>query len=134
MEQRVSLLVDPKGKSGVVPVLISDILYLSYISKIRKVAFYTADATYYIMGSKEQWTEVLNNSGGNFLDVDRHNSVNISKVKRTDAKPYFAYFEKFRRIKELKCSMSARGYNDLKKEQSVVIVENSIKKLVPEFR
>lgn len=132
MEQRITLLVDPKGKSGVVPVLITDILFLSYMSKYRKVAFYTADATYYFMGSKEHWTEVLNNSGGNFLDVDRHNSVNISKVKRIEANPYYAYFEKFRRIKELKCSMSARGYNDLLKELSVF--EERQHKLVPVYQ
>lgn len=130
--EKVTLLVDPKGKMGVVPVPITDILYLSYISKLRKVAFYTADATYYFMGSKEHWTEVLNNSGGNFLDVDRHNSVNIAKVKRTDVKPYYAYFEKFRRVKELKCSMSARGYNDLLQELSTCTEKQH--KLVPIFQ
>lgn len=130
--EEVMLLVDHKGKNGVVPVKVTDILYLSYIKTYRKVAFYTADATYYFMGSKEHWTEVLNNSGGNFMDVDRHNSVNVRKVRRTETKPYYAYFEKFRRVNELRCSMSARGYNDLEKELSAVPEQQH--KLVPIFQ
>ncbi|CAI6024017.1 hypothetical protein PAECIP112173_00365 [Paenibacillus sp. JJ-100] len=130
--EHITLLVDHKGKNGVTPVKIADILYLSYIKAYRKVAFYTADATYYFMGSKEHWTEVLNNSGGNFLDVDRHNSVNVSKVKRTETMPYYACFEKFRTVKELKCSMSARGYNDLVKRLSSRIEQP--KKVVPIFQ
>ncbi|UPK45914.1 LytTR family transcriptional regulator DNA-binding domain-containing protein [Paenibacillus pabuli] len=130
--EKVTLLVDPKGKMGVVPVLITDILYLSYISKLRKVAFYTADATYYFMGSKEHWTEVLNNSGARFVDVDRNSSVNVEKVRRTEETPYYAYFEKFRRVKELRCSMSARGYNDLLQELSTGTEKQH--KLVPIFQ
>ncbi|KAA8750074.1 hypothetical protein [Paenibacillus sp. UASWS1643] len=125
----VSLLADHKGKTDVIQVKIADILYLSYIKTYRKVAFYTSDATYYFVGSKEHWTEVMNNSGGNFMDVDRHNSVNVMKVRRTETKPYYAYFEKFRRINELRCSMSARGYTDLEKELSVATKQQQ--KLVP---
>ncbi|MCF7753394.1 LytTR family transcriptional regulator DNA-binding domain-containing protein [Paenibacillus xylanexedens] len=130
--EEVMLLVDHKGKNGVVPVKVTDILYLSYIKAYRKVAFYTNDATYYFMGSKEHWTEVLNNSGGNFMDVDRHNSVNIMKVRRTETKPYYAYFEKFRTVNELRCSMSARGYNELLEELSVGIKQHH--KLVPSYQ
>ncbi|MEK4273151.1 LytTR family transcriptional regulator DNA-binding domain-containing protein [Paenibacillus sp. FSL R7-0026] len=125
----VALLADHKGKTDVIHVKITDILYLSYIKTYRKVAFYTADATYYFVGSKEHWTEVLNNSGVKFMDVDRHNSVNVMKVRRTETKPYYAYFEKFRRVNELRCSMSARGYSELLEELSVGIEQKQ--KLVP---
>ncbi|MEN1985236.1 hypothetical protein [Paenibacillus hubeiensis] len=113
--EHITLLVDHKGKKGVAPVKIADILYLSYIRAYRKVAFYTADATYYFTGSKEYWTDVLNNSGGRFVDVDRNSSVNVARVLRTSETPYYAYFERFRRVGEIKCSMSVRGFNDLQK-------------------
>ncbi|SLK21711.1 MULTISPECIES: hypothetical protein [unclassified Paenibacillus] len=116
----ISLLVDPKGKNGVTAVKITDILYLSYISGYRKVAFYTADATYYFTGSKEYWTDVLNNSGARFVGVDRKSSVNAEKVIRTEEEPHYAYFEKFRRIGEKRCWLSKRGHDDLIKEMSVI--------------
>lgn len=132
MEQRITLLVDPKGKKGVVPVRITDILYLSFVRTYRKVAFYTADATYYFTGSKEHWTDVLNNSGGNFLDIDRLSSVNVEKVMRTSVDPYYAYFEKFRRIGEMRCWMSKRGYLDLQEELSLTVQKQH--KLVPIYQ
>lgn len=128
MEQ-VTLTIDPHGDTGLVLVPINDILYISYVRKYNKVAFYTGRGTYYGAGTKEYWTHVFNNSGATFRDVDRNNSVNVERISRIDTFRYVAYFERFRRIGELKCTMSESKYNRLVKEFPV-----SDGKLVPTFQ
>lgn len=106
--KELSVTRDPDGNSGVVPVLIRDILYLKYSKKINRVIIHTAARDFYVIGTKEYWTKVLNDSGYVFRDVDRSNSVNVDKIKRIDTTFLVSYFED-----GTSCTMSVKKFNEL---------------------
>lgn len=109
--KELSVTRDHHGNSGVVPVLIRDILYLEFSKKLNRVIVHTAGASYYIIGTKDYWTNVINSSGYVFRDVDRSYSVNVEKIKWIDKTFLVAHFGD-----GTSCTMSVKKFNQLIEE------------------
>ncbi|TCN00880.1 hypothetical protein EV294_101330 [Paenibacillus sp. BK033] len=109
----VTLTGDIDGKTGLIPTNISDVDYLEYSRKLKRVMFHIGNKVLYAAGTFEYWVDLIRNSGyTNFMIVDRNNAVNLNNIKLLDPvfkKAYFEY-EISDRVNG-GCSMSWDKYN-----------------------
>ncbi|ACT00246.1 hypothetical protein [Paenibacillus sp. JDR-2] len=90
----VTLTGDIAGTTGLIPTKISDVDYLEYNRKLKRVIFHIGNKTYFAAGDFLYWVDLIRNSGyTNFMIVDRNNAVNLNNIKVLDPVFKKAYFE-----------------------------------------
>ncbi|WP_308635002.1 LytTR family transcriptional regulator DNA-binding domain-containing protein [Paenibacillus silvisoli] len=119
MQRRCEYLAvsrDIDGKSGLVSVLISDVLLLYFDGVYDRLIIHTMQDQYYTMGSLKYWTEALNSSGYAFRIVDRNNAANLDNVAFIDSASKKVYFEQVTHPKSKYCTISDQQFKKLKAE------------------
>jgi len=90
----LSVTEDPKGKSGLINVDISDVCYIQFDGFKRILEVHTIDKKYYMPGSLTFWIESLGNSKDVFFrSVDRNSLLNMERIARLDRITKVAYFD-----------------------------------------
>ncbi|WP_424993720.1 LytTR family transcriptional regulator DNA-binding domain-containing protein [Paenibacillus polymyxa] len=104
---------DVDGKCGKVDLPIQDILYMSYDRWKERVIIHTFHGVFYQVGTLKFWETLLNNSGCNFLNVDRSNSINMEKVVLMNSVFRVAYFSHDISKDSPKCQIAIRRYEEV---------------------
>jgi DNA-binding LytR/AlgR family response regulator len=108
------------GETGLVPLEIEDIIFLEFERIDNRINVHTLDDVYYIMGTLKFWVTALQNSGYDFVMVDRVNAANINKIVRLDKQYNIAYFETDVTKESKGCTVAWNKFNLLiKKLQSM---------------
>ncbi|MDQ0496361.1 LytTR family transcriptional regulator DNA-binding domain-containing protein [Paenibacillus brasilensis] len=104
---------DIDGKGGKVDLPIKDILYMSYDRWQERVIIHTFRGIFYLVGTLKFWETLLNNSGHNFLNVDRSNTINMENVVLMNSVYRVAYFSKEIVKNSPKCQIAIRRYEEV---------------------
>jgi|HigsolmetaGSP12D_1036236.scaffolds.fasta_scaffold00095_18 DNA-binding LytR/AlgR family response regulator len=103
---RLSVSRDIDGKTGIVNLSVTDVLFLEYDLTTKKVWVHTLRDRYYIPGTLSFWAEALRAGGYDFRKVDRNIVVQVPKIKVMDRTFKYAYFEDPVREKSKRITLS----------------------------
>ncbi|QWU13379.1 LytTr DNA-binding domain-containing protein [Paenibacillus sophorae] len=120
----ITVYLDPKGKNGLAELDINKITYMELDKTIKSVVIHTLDNVYYINGSLTQWTNLLINSGFDFVRADRNTLINVKNVVSLDKDFNWAFFDDERKKH---CLLSENGYKMVKQKGNLNVNEISLK-------
>jgi hypothetical protein len=109
----LSVASDVNGDSGITLLNVGNIIKLEYARSIDRVLVHTLYDVYYLMGTVKFWKNSLNNTGCNFMMVDRINAVNLNKVVLVNEIFKLAYFEESPVKNSKKCTIARDRYRDV---------------------
>lgn len=111
---------DIEALSGLVNLSIQDIAFMEYARKIDRVIVHTVDSMYYMMGTLKYWQTALDNSGYNFVTVDRTNVVNMDKIVLLDEVYHVAYFEENITDRSKRCTFTNINFKKVQQKYSAI--------------
>ncbi|CAH1054047.1 LytTR family DNA-binding domain-containing protein [Paenibacillus pseudetheri] len=115
---------DADATTGIISLPIQDIAFLEYARKIDRVIVHTIDEMYYMTGTLKYWQSALDNSGFNFVMVDRTNVVNMDKIVLLDEVHHVAYFEKDVTNTSKRCTFTNINFEKVQRKYSSVPAYN----------
>ena len=90
---KLAVTRDAEGKTGLINLSVSEILYLEFDMTEKWVFVHTLEDRFYISGNLSYWAEALKAVGFGFEKVDRNVVVHLQKIKRLDRVFAYAFFE-----------------------------------------
>ncbi|PZD95885.1 hypothetical protein DNH61_10595 [Paenibacillus sambharensis] len=114
------------GESGLLTVLIDDITFLEYERMANRIVVHTLTDTFYMMGTLKFWVTALQNSGYEFVMVDRNNAANLNRIVRLDKQYKIAYFESSLTKDSKGCTVAWSSYNQLVKKLQTMGIQVTI--------
>jgi hypothetical protein len=102
---------DKDGETGLVPLHIEDIIFLEFERLDNRINVHTLNEVFYIMGTLKFWVTALQNSGYDFVMVDRVNAANLRRIVRMDKQYNIAYFESELTKESKRCTVAWNKFN-----------------------
>jgi hypothetical protein len=110
---RLSVTRDNDGDSGLINLLVNDVLFLEFDIIKKKVWAHTLNNRFFMPGTLSYWTKALTNSGYDFMMVDRNILVQFPKIKRLNHVLRYAYFEYEIRYNSKKVTLAHKRYKEI---------------------
>ena len=111
---------DVEGNTGVLALPVNEIAYIEYANKIDRIVVHSVKEEFYTQGTLRYWLNAFNNSGYQFMAVDRTNVVNLDRIVLLDNLYQLAFFEEDVTPRSKRCTLTRIRFQEIQKQLGIV--------------